>query len=190
MRFKPGARKTLQQSLRSHLAAREFYAPPVGDPRRAAYEASIASHKAMVKPVRVRKPEALDIDAIHRKQKSDDDAEKHVQREVGELLAKHPSVLLAVRQNSGGMRYEDTQRQEHVMWFYKFWRCPEKMTIVDYWGFFRDGKPYAIECKRRDWKWSDDPREIKQRAFLQMIEAIGGRSGFARGVEEAQAILA
>lgn len=141
-------------------------------------------------PLRKRRAQALDIDAVHRKQAYPDDNEASVIRAVSDLLAAHPSVLLAVRQNSGAMPYDRDGRPVPVF-FYKLLRTPEDMTIVDFWGFLRDGKPFAIECKRPSWKGpsASNDREMKQSAFIRMIECIGGKGGFARSVEEAQAIL-
>lgn len=116
--------------------------------------------------------------------------EKEVLAAVGDLLESHPQVLLAIRQNSGAMPYESHGRLVPV-WFYKILRRPEDLTIVDYWGFLRSGKPFAMECKRADWKGPSptDKREMKQQAFIRMIECIGGVGGFVRSADEAQAIL-
>lgn len=117
------------------------------------------------------------------------DLEKHVLSAVGDLLVAHPKVLLAVRQNTGGTQYEGSDGRAHSMWFYRLIRTPDEMTITDYWGFLRDGRPMAIECKKPSWKWSGDEREKKQRAFIHMIESIGGVGGFVRGVDETMSIL-
>lgn len=102
---------------------------------------------------------------------------------VGDLLAAHPLVLLAVRQNSGAMAYEKEGRSIPV-WFYKLVRNRE-ITLTDYWGFLRDGRPFAIECKRPGWKRPSDDRERKQEAFIHMIESIGGVGAFVRNADEA-----
>ncbi len=107
---------------------------------------------------------------------------------VGELLAVHPAVLFAVRQNSGAMPVERDGRPVPI-WFYKFARRPEPMTIVDYWGFLKDGRPFALECKRASWTPPRDEREDRQYAYLQMIASIGGVSGFVRSGDEAMALL-
>lgn len=117
-----------------------------------------------------------------------EDLERHVLNAVGEYLSAHPQVLLAVRQNSGSMPYDRNGRAVPV-WFYKLLRSPDDVTITDYWGFLRDGRPYAIEAKRPSWKWAGSEREIKQRAFIQMIEAIGGVGGFVRGLDEARVLI-
>jgi hypothetical protein len=102
---------------------------------------------------------------------------------VGALLASHPQVLLAVRQNSGGAVYERDGR-EIPIWFYKLIRKPSELTFTDYWGFLRDGRPFAIECKRPSWKAPHTPREMRQQAFMQLIEKIGGVGGFVRSADE------
>lgn len=117
------------------------------------------------------------------------DLEKHTLSAVGELLAIHPKVLLAVRQNSGGMQYEDNRGQTHAMWFYRV-VTKQKVRISDYWGFLRDGRMMAMECKRPSWKAPSDAREHEQAAFLTLILNCGGIAGFVRTVDEAQALLA
>lgn len=117
------------------------------------------------------------------------DTEAPVLAAVGELLAAHPQVLLAVRQNSGGAVYEKDGREIPV-WFYKLVRKPQDITFTDYWGFMRDGRPFAIECKRPSFREPRTPREKRQQAFIQMVEAIGGFGAFVRSADEAQKCLA
>ena len=126
-----------------------------------------------------------------------DMSEAGVMREVKELLAVHPNVLFAVRQNSGAASYEAVSGKFAPVRFYQIVRTPVEMTIVDWWGFISvsDIKkiwyiPFALECKRRDWKLiNSDRRANDQDSFLRMIRAIGGRAGFARSAEEARKIL-
>lgn len=115
--------------------------------------------------------------------------EKDVQRAVNELLARHPKVLFAVRQNSGSMEYETRNGGMVPVWFYKLLRGPCDLTITDIWGFLTNGKPFAIECKRENWKGSGTLRENKQAAFIGMIIGIGGVGGFVTSADEAQAII-
>lgn len=117
-----------------------------------------------------------------------EDSEGPVLRAVGELLAVHPQVLLAVRQNSGAMPYERDGKQIPV-WFYKILREPENITLSDYWGFLVDARPFALECKRPSWRGPSSEREVKQLAFIQMFKRLGGIGGFVRSVAEAQRIL-
>lgn len=117
-----------------------------------------------------------------------DDLEKHVISDVSELLAAHPKVLLAVRQNSGSLPYDRDGRPVPI-WFYRIVRDPSDITLTDFWGFLRDGRPFALEAKKPSWKWSGEEREIKQRACIQAIEAIGGIGGFVCSIDDAKAIL-
>lgn len=126
--------------------------------------------------------------------RSDGDAagalEKDVLHAVGQFLAVHPRVLLAVRQNSGAAQYEANGKAIPI-WFYKLVKNAGEadITITDYWGFLRDGRPFAIECKRESWRSISGDREKKQQAFIHLIEAIGGRGGFVRNVKDAEEIL-
>jgi hypothetical protein len=120
------------------------------------------------------------------------DSEAPVLAAVGELLAAHPKVLFAARQNTGAMHVEGANGRHYPIWFYKLIRRPgaSDLTITDYWGFLRDGRPFAIECKRPSWKVPRETRELNQQAFIHMVEGIGGIGGFARSADEAMAILA
>lgn len=183
-------RKTKRETLQANLAAERFYAAGVSDadPRRSANEQRLAEFAASIPQKRVRRS-AVDIDAVHRKR----DLERYTIALVAELLATFPDVLFAVRANSGSMAYESQGRAIPVF-FYKLVRVPCEMTITDFWGLLRSGVPFAIECKRPLWRPAqsgpDADRERRQRAFIEMIEAIGGRGGFARSVDDAYQILA
>jgi len=75
------------------------------------------------------------------------------------------------------------------VWFYRVIKSPEKVTLVDWWGFASFGL-WCIECKRRDWKYTGrDEREVKQNNFINLVRSIGGRGGFATSSEQAQRIL-
>ena len=114
--------------------------------------------------------------------------ENHVIREVSELLAVHPKVLFAVRQNSGGASYEAASGKFAPIMFYKV-LTGQDLTITDFWGIMRDGRMLAIEAKRRDWKEPKEPREFRQAAFLMLVRNAGGVAGFVRGTDEAKLLL-
>lgn len=114
--------------------------------------------------------------------------EASVMREVGHLLAVHPAVLFAVRQNSGAMQVENSGKTSPI-WFYRWARSKTKMRITDYWGMTTDGRMFAIECKRRNWTKPSGEREGEQLAFILTVKYAGGRGGFATSVEHAKLIL-
>lgn len=150
------------------------------------------AHDIEAKPLRVilpkrqrQRPEGVDIDAVHKTR----DLEGPVIAAVGELLAIHPGVLFAVRQNSGALPYSSGNGRIVPVWFYKFARRPEPMTVVDYWGFLVTGKPFGMECKKPSWTKPSTERETRQLAFMQMILKLGGVSGFVRSADEAKALL-
>ena len=115
--------------------------------------------------------------------------EADVLRAVGELLAVHPQVLLAIRQNSGSLPYQDSTGRLIPIWFFKIIKAPRKIRLSDYWGLLKNGRMFAIECKRESWKGPKDARELEQELFLQTVRECGGKAGFARSVDEAQSIL-
>ena len=173
-------RPTFRERITSSHASLRFLAGPSEKPDAVErVEREVMTTHLPPKRERVKRP--VDGRAAH-------DIEAPVIAAVGELLAVHPHVLLAVRQNSGAMPYERDGRLVPV-WFYKLIRCPEKLTIVDYWGFLKDARPFAIECKRPSWKEPETERELKQRAYLDMIASLGGVSGFVRSADEARALL-
>jgi hypothetical protein len=145
-----------------------------------------------VAPKRPRKPSAVDIDAVHGKLKPP--LESVVVAAVAELLAVHPLVLFAVRQNSGAASYEAASGKYAPVYFYKFVRWPESMTITDFWGFMiRPGateyRPFALEAKRENWTKPTDERERRQQAFITLVRKAGGVAGFVRSADEAQTVL-
>lgn len=167
----PSRRRTFRETLEANQKAENFWADMSGKPRR---ENKIL---AELGPKRTRK----DADPA--------DSEGPVKHAVGDLLAAHPQVLLAVRQNSGAMQVQGADGRPIPIWFYKIVRKPQDMTFPDYWGFLTSGKPFALECKRPSWKKPSTDRELKQRAFIEMICALGGVGGFVRSADEALAVL-
>jgi hypothetical protein len=161
---------SFREQLRKAQVANDWYADMSGRPR---MEAKV------MPPVRKRK--AVD----------QDNAEAGVIPEIKELLKYHPAVVIAIRYNSGAAQRENpTKHGEFIPLHFHTWiRAPYEMLIVDFEGFLRDGIPFAIEAKRRDWKKPSGERELKQQARIMFIRSIGGRAGFATCSEEAQAII-
>ena len=118
------------------------------------------------------------------------DLEGPVLAAIRDLLSVHPKVLIAFRQNSGGASYQHSSGDYKPIMFYECLTSQRKqITITDTWGFLKDGRPFAIEAKRPDWKEPKDDREFRQALFISLIQNIGGVGGFARSVEEAAEIL-
>lgn len=160
-------RKNQREEFAQFNAAESFLAAAHGkDPR-----------PREIKPKRVQAPRADHADL-----------EKHTLSAVGDLLAVHPKVLFAVRQNSGGMQWADAKGEAHSMWFYRI-VTKQPVRISDYWGILRDGRMLAMECKRPSWKAPADKREYEQAAFLMLVRNCGGIAGFVRNADEAMALL-
>ena len=174
MRFKP----SLKQTVADHEKAIRWMCSMAGKPVPAEFaERAPEPAKAAAKP---RKPPTPT---------DNQQLEAAVQREVFSVLAKHPAVLFAVRQNSGAAMSGDTP-----IWFYRWARRNGlDMTLTDFWGMLRrsDGgfAMFAIECKRRDWKRVSGAREIQQLAFIDVVRSAGGVGGFVTSAEDAIAIL-
>lgn len=103
---------------------------------------------------------------------------------ISELLAVHPRVLFAVRQNSGA-----AGEHSHIH-FYRILTHGKEITIVDFWGFLKDGRFLAIEAKAPGFKGPHTDREMKQFNFLQMVRNCGGIALFADSIEDVTAALA
>ena len=136
------------------------------------------------------KPLRADMAKIPDKRKQnkvtpEEDLEAGVISEVGQMLAIHPDVLFAVRQNSGASLNENGA----YVWFYRFVTVREKMRMSDYWGMLKSGRMFALECKRRNWKAPSGQREWEQENFINKVKSHKGRAGFVRGAEEAMAVL-
>lgn len=112
-------------------------------------------------------------------------AEAGVINDIEALLKLHPGVFIAWRCNSGSA----VSASGAPVWFNRLVRKPCKLRLVDFIGHMRDGRPIAIEAKRRDWREPSDAREEEQAAYIAMIRSIGGVAGFARNVDEAKALL-
>lgn len=110
-------------------------------------------------------------------------------RAVSELLATHPKVLFAVRQNSGAMQYQNAGGRSVPVWFYKWTKRAAKMRISDHWGLLTDGRMFALESKRPGWRGPSDLREFEQLEFINTVKAAGGIGGFVTSAEEALALL-
>ena len=171
MRFKP----SLKQTVAEHEKAIRWMCKMAGKPIPPEFAEKAAAPAATPKPRKA--PTATD------KQ----DLEAAVQREVFSVLAKHPSVLFAVRQNSGAAEMESGR----TIWFYRWARRRGvDMVLVDFWGIFTDGRMFVLECKKRKWKRSlSDDRENKQQAFIDVVKSAGGVGGFVTCAEDALALL-
>lgn len=157
-------KKPLRDTLRENQRGLDAWAAAYGKPQ---------SVQIAVKPKReiVNHTDATELEAS-------------VISEVSSLLAKHPSVLFAVRQNSGAAFLKGRDGKEMPVWFYKCITSPEKMRISDFWGILRDGRIFGFECKRRNWNKPTDTREFEQWAFLTMIANSGGIGRFVTCAED------
>lgn len=160
-------RKSLRDTLLENNAADRHYAAMYGKEPMA---------QSQIKPKRV---------ITHRSEK--EELEGSVLREVGEIILLSPKVALAWRQNGGAAQAPDGVFR---IWFYRWIKRPVKeMVLVDFVGMLKDGRMLAIECKRRDWKFTGTDREEAQSMFIKNIVAHGGVGGFVTSAEQALQIL-
>ena len=166
MRFK----KPLKQTVAENEQALRWMCNMAGKPIPEEFEA---------KPVAPPKPRKASVAS------DPHELEASVQREVFSVLAKHPGVLFAVRQNSGAAMSGNVP-----IWFYRWARRNGiEMTLTDFWGMLRDGRMFALECKKRSWKKVSGTREMQQQAFIDVVKSAGGIGGFVTCAEDAMEIL-
>jgi hypothetical protein len=113
-----------------------------------------------------------------------DELEASVIADISKLLANHPRILFACRSNSGAAYMTGRDGKEMPVTFNRIIRSPVQMRMSDFWGILSDGRPFAIECKRRNWTKPTDQREHEQAAFLQMVRDAGGIGIFATCAED------
>lgn len=139
-----------------------------------------------IKPGKARKP-------------SGEPDEAGVINSVSDLLAFHPRVILAVRQNGGAFTYDTKDGRSAPVWMYKILRGREYLmqqtTVTDFWGLIQGAAggcvPFALEAKRPGWTFHfSDERAKKQKAFIEMVKKAGGIGGFVTSADEANALLA
>ena len=110
--------------------------------------------------------------------------EASVIADISKLLAHHPKVLFARRNNSGAASMLGRDGKEMPVFFNRIIKSPVPMRIPDIDGYLTDGRKFAIECKRRNWTKPTDQREHEQAAFLQMVRDAGGIGVFATCAED------
>lgn len=174
MRMRP----SLNDQRRSSVAAQRFLALSAPPEKRESAMKQVEEQAASI-PAK-REPRAAT---------DPNDSEGPVQNAVNDLLAVHPKVLFAVRQNSGGAQYQNAAGKFVPVQFYKMVRKPSEMTIVDNWGFLVDGRPFAFECKRPSWDHPRTDREMRQWAYINMIVKLGGVGSFVRSADEVAALI-
>ena len=157
-------KKPLRETYRENQGALDYYAKLYGKPQ---------TVHIPVKPKR----EIKNHSDAH-------ELEASVVSEISSVLAHHKNVLFACRANSGAAYMTGRDGKEMPVTFNRIIRSPVQMRISDFWGILRDGKPYAIEAKRRNWTKPTDQREHEQAAFLQMVCDAGGIGIFATCAED------
>jgi len=168
VRFKP----TLRQQMRSNHAALSFMAG-------AAPEDKQDSALEFVRSVGERLPAAPKPRAAPRQ------LEAPVVAAISDLLAVHPRVAFAVRQNTGSASYEAASGKWAPVNFYNLLTHSAKdITITDFWGILRNGKPFAVEAKAPGFKEPRTDREFRQAAFLMLVRNLGGIGIFATSADD------
>jgi len=157
-------KKPLRETLRENQRGLDYYAKMYGKPQ---------TVHIPVKPKR----EIVNHSAKH-------ELEASVIADISNLLAHHPKVLFARRNNSGAASMPGRDGKDMPVYFTRIIKSPVKMRIPDIDGYFIDGRKFAIECKRRNWTKPTDQREHEQAAFLQMVRDAGGIGIFATCAED------
>ena len=170
MRGRIHRKLTANQSKRQNLRFLEALTPPENQSKLDALRAITPAAPA---PRRAPDPE---------------DTEAPVIKAVAELLAVHPLVLYAERRNSGALPYINADGKAVPVRFNRI-LTGQPVRVVDFTGWLKDGRPFALEAKRPSWKKPSDEREIEQANYLMLIRNLGGIGGFVRSVDEAKRII-
>ena len=113
------------------------------------------------------------------------DLEGPVVSAIGDLLAVHPKVLFAVRQNTGAASYEAKSGKYAPVFFYRLLtHSPKDITITDFWGILKAGRMLAVEAKAPGWHKVSTDRELRQEMFLMLVRNCGGVALFATSAEQ------
>ena len=184
IRFKPPLRQTM-------LANAAWLAAQSPDGKLPADLAATMARSLPAAPKRrkaVERMDGLDMDAIHGTKRTAP-LESEVVRAISELLAAHPLVAHACRQNTGMASYEAASGKYAPVHFYKLLKNAGVITLPDFWGFLKGGRFFALEAKRENFKEPRDDRERKQANFLALVRNCGGIGAFVRSATEAKAAI-
>ena len=166
-------RKPLRETMAENAKVMDMYAKLSGHPTPASYTALTMHGRPQKAPRAVPKPSGIPLEA-------------DVSKAVAQLLAVHPNVKFAVRQNSGAAYLPGKNGASVPVWFWKFVkRSGIEMRVTDYWGMLQDGRMVSIEVKRPGWKKPTDQREREQANFIGAV----GFGGFVTCVEDAEKLL-
>ena len=135
-------------------------------------------------------PELLNNPPPKRERAAPRKLEAPVVAAISDLLAVHPKVLFAVRQNSGMASYEAKSGKYAPVLFYRILTHGKEVTVTDFCGILKDGRMLAIEAKAPGFKRPSTEREYAQANFLNLVTNAGGIALFASDVSQVAAALA
>ena len=189
LRFKPTRREVLLGNSRA-LAFMAMAAPIEKAAEAEAFVQTVIAAIPAAPKKRIPGP-GVNIDSIHGTKRAPMQREAPVVSAISELLARHPKVLFACRQNTGMASYEAASGKYAPVRFYRvLTHSSNDMTITDFWGILRDGRVLAIEAKAPGFKEPRTDREFRQAAFLSMVRNAGGIALFATDAEQVARALA
>lgn len=167
-----GFKPSLREARLASNSAQSFYASGMAldDPRRAEAQERLAQERDAIAPVRTQGPRR--------------DLEGPVVAAIAELLAVHPKVAFACRQNSGQASYEAKSGKYAPVAFYRILTGAKELTVVDFWGFLKDGRIIAVEAKAPGFTAPRNDREYKQANFLALVRNCGGIGIFATSADD------
>jgi hypothetical protein len=107
--------------------------------------------------------------------------ESDIQRTIIDGLRRHPMVGLVERQNSGKAVEQNADGSKRFVQFSRVYPVAGAgdMRAVDLSVTLKDGRRFAIEVKRGDWRGPTTQREAEQENYLRHIERCGGFGMFA-----------
>lgn len=169
------ARRSFRDQMADNAAAQTFLERMYGDLRQRKGVAPMVLSESPKKRINVNRTDANELEGA-------------VMIEIADVLRVHPLVIFAIRANTGSAPMIGKGGKEFPLWFYRWIKSGEKMTLTDFWGAGRFGM-FAIEAKKRAWHYTGKDREPRQLAFINVVRKIGGRAGFATCGQDAINIL-
>lgn len=125
------------------------------------------------------------------KREPDGTYESDIQRDIIEMLKRHPKVAIIERHNSGASSEIGADGKLRFVRFNTVYRVNGvRMRKSDIDCTLVNGKRFVVEVKRPPWRGPTDQREYEQENYINHVRAATGYGLFATSVAEVEEALA
>jgi hypothetical protein len=116
--------------------------------------------------------------------------ESDIQRDIIEMLRKHPKVRIVERHNSGTAVEIGADGQKRFIKYNNVFKVAGvRMRKADIDCTLTNGKRFVVEVKRLPWKAPTDQREREQENYINHVKAATGYGMFATSVQQVRDAL-